>query len=1281
MRRKSIIVFSLVLFAALFLLRHQIVVVGTKVCLNKTFDQNVAFKDVKTRKGKVVVQGLAVRDKQMLLVVEEMEFGLSFGKVITHPKGFISLCRKGISSWEQALFAMKRYGNGLQIQNGVLQLDDHRYYFKFDNETLAITHDPSLKDHPFLEANFHVKKDQVSVLLDVKSVPSQRLLKLAAFAFPEYLSDLQEAQGQVELKASAQFNKKGELADLSTRFACENFQLFYPKLEIAAHAKKWIGALNYPKGDAHLPLWKRMECKTALEKGTLIWGEKLSLANLNGNLCLDPKLDPSLVLKGDLADEGKPLHLKLEGKGAVHEDNAYWLEFALSLDNRLGTECGAFLSICRPQADDLVVQLEASNLLPSQVEMLRGYFAKSIPRLNEWEVKEGSVGGKLVALFEKGQLASFEVNHLVGEDIVLGSTTKKDPLYFARIRGEGRLFDAFNLEIEIPAPDLFSFVSPEFKEAYANYRYDEMAKLALSMKFGKKMVETSAHVEFTQQKQSVQFGYKSKSPFPASLAEISEGWVHSDHLTHMLYGPFVKLACEDLQLFGTIDLTATYDGKQLDCTLQIDQPLARHPLLDFKSAAIGEKGKVQGRAKITYNLAAGTFTGTIPLQKAEAYDRTSGILFRDLTTDLILETGAVKGHVAHADISYDTIDLLQNAQFDFSFEEKLSISSFNGKIALPGSAEFFISGGKLDSRSCDFTLLQGKDVLARFSGSKGDLWSGTLAVKPIGQDFDLQFAYDPRTESALLDAKGSGIHLFCKKQGADILLEKLDFKDFSIKGVLAKAEKGFTLTDFQLEQPNLTLRGSGTVAVDLPQAESNFGLRSELALSVEMEAPLPLQLKTTRTFKAVYSPGLGLILSDLDFAAAGCQLNIGQFEYLKGGDHQAASQCSFKFSEEMLARFCAAGALPSFLRDFKIFKTLEGQVNYSQIKGKTTIEGTLSNKAISLEWKDQAGEFSFGNENERLLFQVHKDEEGFHLDGIKGSIGKISADLKKQGKEQLKGQVSLDFSSLGELFDLPLNRFTSLWKAGGGYQFEGSFTPKKELSDWTFKGKLTGRDFEWSGYQIDSLHAKLEMEPGKITIENLDLSDDAGKVWIGEASISRSKNKQWVFSVPKAEIRNFTPSLMTKMDAEAAAAKSLVAKSITLENLKGRIDDLKSITGSGKLNFTNMPKKGEKHQIAKLPAQLLEKLKLDSSLFVPTSGEVQVALENGKCFLKEVQTLMTEKKKSEFEAHRNGSMGYIDFDGNFFINLQVKQHVVRGLTTPLTLQVRGKWDDPELIIK
>lgn len=1281
MRRKSLILFPLVLFVGLFLMRHQIVVLGTKVCLNKTFEQNVAFNEVKARKGKVVVQGLQVRDKQMLLVIEEMEFGLSFGKVVAHPKGFVSLCRQGISSWDQALVALKRYGNGLSIQNGVLQLEDQRYYFKFENQTLAITHDPSLKDHPFLEAHFHVKKDRVSVMLDVKSVPSSRLLRLASFVAPEHLSGLQEAQGQIELKANVHFDKSGEITDLSTRFACENFQLFYPKFEIAAQSKKLIGAINYPKGDAKLPLWKRMECKALLEKGNLIWGEKLAVTQLDGNLSLDPKQDPSLFLKGELAGEGKPLHLKLEGKGAIHEDNAYWLEFALSLDNRIGTECGAFLSICRPQVDDLVIQLEASNLLPGQVEMLRGYFAKSLPRLKEWEVKEGSVGGKLVALFEKGELATFEVQDLIGQNIVLASTSKKEPLCFSNIKGEGRLFDAFNLEIDLPAPDLFSFVSPEFKEAYANYRYDDMARLSMTMKFGKKGVETSAHVDFIQQQQSIQFGYKSASPFPASLAAISEGWVHSDKITHMLYGPFVKLANEDLQLYGAVDLTGSYDGKQLDCSIQVEEFMVKHPLVDLKAAAIGEKGKVQGRAKFTYDLSSNTFSGTVPLQHAQAYDRTNGILFEDLTTDLILEQGSIKGKIAHTNISYDTVPVLQNAQFEFSYGEQLVLSSLNGKIALPSSAEFFVSNGKLDNRSCEFRLLHGKDELARFSGSKGEIWNGTLTVKPLKEDFDLQFAHHPLTGSTILDAKGAGIQLFVKKQGGDILLEKFDFRDLSLKGVIAKAEKGFTLTDFQLEQPNLTLRGKGTLALDLPQADTNFGLRSELVLCVDMAAPFPVQLQTTRAFKAVYSPDMGLVLSDLDLAGAGCQLNIGQLEYLNAGEHTMANKCSFKLSQEAFAQFCNAGALPSFLRDFKIFKNLSGQVNYSQIKGKTTIEGTLSDKAISLEWKDQAGEFSFGTESDKLLFQVHKDEEGFHLDGVKGSFGKISADLKKQGKELLKGQVSLDFSALSELIELPLNRYLTLWKTGGGYQFEGTFTPKKQLADWTFKGKMKGSDFEWGGYQLDSIEAKLDMEPGKITIENLDLSDDAGKVWIGDASITRAKNKQWVFSVPKAEIRNFQPSILTKLGAEAPSAKSLIAKSITLENLKGRIDDLKSITGSGKLSFTNLPKKGEKHLPNKLPNQLLEKLKLDGALFVPTSGEVQIALENGKCLLKEVQSLITEKKKSEFEAPRTGAMGYIDFDGNFFIDLQVKQHVVRGHTMPFNLQVRGNWNDPQLIIK
>ncbi|MBS0629710.1 MAG: hypothetical protein JSS30_05735 [Verrucomicrobia bacterium] len=1273
MRRKSLIIIPIIFFAALFLLRHQVVVVGTKVCLNKTFEQHVGYKDVSSRKGKVVVEGLQVRDKQMLLVVEEMEFGLNFRKVLAHPKGFITLCRKGITNWNEAFIALKRYGNGLSIQNGVLQLEGERYYFQFENGNLAISHDPSLKDHPFLEAYFNVRKDQVSVQLTVQNVPSQRLLRLASFVAPTYLADLQEPQGQIELKAHAVIKKNGELAELSTRFGLENFQVFYPKMEVALQTKKLIGAFNYPKGNRDLPLWKRTECKALLEKGSLIWGEKLALSNLNGNLSLDPNLDPSLFLKGELADEGRPLQLQLEGKGAVHEDQAYWLEFGLSLNNRQGTECGAFLSICRPQANDLVVQLEADNLLAGQVEMLKGYFAKSIPRVKEWEVKEGAIGGKLVALFEKGELAHFEVQDLVGKNIVLAQTNKKEPLCFSTIRGEGRLFDTFNVELALSAPDLFAFISPEFKEAYANYRYDDMAHLSMNIKFGKKEVETSAQVDFIQQKQTVQFGYKSKTPFPASIQEISEGWLHSDRLTHMVYGPFVRLANEDLDLYGTIDLTASYDGKQVDCTLQIDEFLCKHPLLDFKVSSIGEKGKTQGRAKFSYDLGLKKITGTLPIRSGDAYDRMSGIRFQDLYADLSLSSNLIEGKVTHSTILYDQLELLNEAKFDFKYGESFSLTSLLAKIALPSTAEFYLAVDKLDSKSSDCRLLQGKEELAHFVGTKGEIWNGTLNVKPLKEDFEIKFAYDTRTENAILDVAGETIHLFCKKQGVDYVVEKLQLQDLSLKGVIAKAEKGFTLSSFEVMKPNVTLRGAGTVALDLPKDDQGFGVRSDLNLQVDMAAPLPIQLQTTRAFKLAYSPEMGFILSDLDLAGVGCQLNIGQLEYAKAGEHTVANKCTFKVSDEVLARFCAEGALPQFLRDFKLFKSLSGQVNYINQKGKTLVEGIISTHHISLEWKDEAGEFAFGTENEKILFQLHRDAEGFHIDGIKGNLGGLMADLKSQGKEHLKGQVSVNFSSLNELIDLPLNKYLSIWKAGGGYQFDGVFTPQKNLANWFFKGKLKGQDFEWNGYQIDSVEAKLDVEPGKVTLENIDLSDDAGKVWIGEANLTRLKNKVWVFSVPKAEIRNFQPSILTRVGVEVPPSKPLIIKSATLENLKGRIDDLKSISGTGSFTFSNK-------QLPKLPTQILQKLGLDGALFVPNSGSVQLTLENGKCLFKGVKSVITEKKKSEFEAPRNGEIGYIDFDGNLAIDMMVKQHVARGMTLPLTLQVRGNWNDPQVTI-
>ncbi len=1284
--------FLVLLCGSLYVFRYQLLGAFVKTALGKALPNSLVCGEVRATDQKVFIQGMQFSQDEMEISLDEVEFGLSFQEVFQHPKRLISLFRMGVSSWNDFLIPIKQYGLDLNIQTGILTLGSQCYYFQFKHGekkheigTLFVSHDPRLIDHPFLIMKFHIRGDQLISQLTVEEVPAERFLHLAAFAMPKYFAGFSQASGKVQLQASVIFEENGSVDELSSRFRSENFEVCYPEKNLTVKMDELSGDLNFPEGieEPDLPVWKRMQCGLSLSNGSIRVGDQFYLSRMQGNLALDTRENPYLTLTGELASQEKPLFLELVGKGAIHEDHAYWLEFGLGLNDLAGTECEAFLSVCRPENESLVVQLEASNLLPQQVEMLKGYLSRSMPRLKTWHVLQGSFGGTLVALFEKGNLSHFEMQNFVGENVSLSSGG--DPLYLASVKGEGRLFSNLNFEMDLPAAHFFGFISPKLKESFADFRPDDFVKVSTTIHFEENGVETSASVEFLDLKQSLQFGFKSKQPFPSSLQDVTEGWARSEKLTHQFYGPFVNLACEDLKVYGDVDFLASYDGKIVDCALQVDGFLAKHPLLDLKAKEIGEKEKTVGRIKLRYHPMENSFEGTIPLRGAEIYERQYGFYFENLEGDLQIAPKRFTGHIAHADVSFDSMDIIKNLGFYFAYEDTFDFHEVRADLVLPTTHRYNLYLPKFNKSICDLHLFDDKKELAHFKGNFEDDWKGSVYFPGYDESFPTTFSWDPLANSAALEMMRQDFALKIKKENEQYTLESLKIGEVEGYAEFSPGKEGMLLSNLHIHSPKASLEGFGNLFLQLPKEDDDFGLYGILEYSCKTQAPVPLQLEAREPLKWAFSPKMGFCASGIDVASSACQLKVDCLEHILSSGKLAAHQIQFNVSKELVDQIFAAGSLPSFLQDFHICKGLSGVANLEREKNVSTLHGTLkSNRGeldIDVEWDGKKGELSLGTE-EKLTFQAHLADDQLQFDAIKGSFGRLSADLKKTNKQKLKGVVNLDFSLFDELFDLPINRFVHLWKAGSGYHFDGVFTPASRLFDWGFKGKVKGQGFECGGYQFRSLDAKVEIEPGQITIENLDLTDDAGKLWIGEGALMKAGHPgHWIFSFPLVEIRGFQPSFMRKIAGAESSITPLVLKSATLRDVRGRLDDPRSISGGGDLRFTNVSKKGESKLPNNLPIQVLNQLGLDGELFVPASGEMEYAIQNGRIYLRSIRNVVSAKNLSEFLPPKNGVMGYLDFDGNLFIDLLVKQKAVRSISSPLSLKVRGTWEDPQLAIK
>lgn len=1288
MKRKFFVffIFLLILSGGAYFFRYDLLVVGSKLALGKS----VSYTEIQAKDEKVVIQGLHFSTDQMNITLDQTSFGFEFREIFKNPKRLFPLFRQGVESWNDLLIPIKQYGLNLNVDTGILTLDDQRYFFQFkagekkhEIGTLSVSLDPGLMDHPFLVMKFHIRGDQLISQLSVEEVLADRFLHLAAFALPQYFAGFDEARGNIAMQANVIFEENGQVEELSTRIRSENLHVRYPQEDLTIKMDHFSGELNYPEGitEPGLPIWKQMQCTLNLENGSIHYKDQFQLSKLQGNVALDTRDTPSLKVTGELAGQEGPLVLELKGKGAVHESQAYWLEFDLGLNDLKGTECSAFLSVCRPETASLVVQLEASSLLPQQVEMLKGYFSRSMPRLKEWNVLQGSFGGKLIALFEGGNLSHFEMQDFTATNVAISSG--KDPLYLSKVKGEGRLFSDLNFEMELPAPQFFGFISPKLKEAFAEYAPDDLAQVHTTIQFEEKGVETSASVVFLNNRESLQFGFKSLQPFPSSLGSVTEGWARSEKLSPNFYGPILKQSFEDFELYGDIDLIASYDGKIIDCALQVDDFLIKHPLIDLKAEKVGDKEKTVGRIKFSFDPVENHFEGSIPLKNAQGYDRKYGLYFNELEGDLQIAPKKFTGHIAHADVSFDSLDLVKNLELYFSYDDTFDFQEVRGDLVLPSTHNYNVYLPKFNHSSCDLHLYDDKNELVHVKGDYVGAWKGNLYFPALEENLPASFSWDPISDKACLELSREDFAIKLLKEKDQYLVSELKTKNLHGTAAFKISDGEMAFSSLNLQTPAITLSGKAAARMQLPKEEASFALFGDLDCQLETEFPIPIKLEAKTPLKWAFSPSMGFAASGLNLFSDGCQIQIDHLEKLLTGK-LAANKIHFAVEEQVLSDVFETGALPTLLQDFQICKGLHGNANLEIDGGALALNGSLQSSRgdldVDLAWEKNSGKFSLGSE-EKLEFTAHLEDENLQWDSIQGSLGRLCVNLKKNNKKQLKGNVQLDFSLFDQLFDIPLNHFANMWQARAGYQFDGIFTPAKRLYDWGFKGKIKGESFECAGYELRSLEAKVEVEPGQITIENLDLTDEAGKLWIGEGALMKGNVGQWIFSFPLVEIRGFQPSFLKKIAGPDNSITPLVLKSATIREMRGKLDDPQSISGQGNLRFTNVTKKGQSILPQNLPVQFLEQAGLDGGLFVPASGEMDFALQNGRIYLRGIHNMISDKNRSEFMPPKSGVMGYLDYEGNLFIDLLVRQRVVRSIPAPLSLKVRGTWDNPQIAIK
>ena len=298
---------------------------------------------------------------------------------------------------------------------------------------------------------------------------------------------------------------------------------------------------------------------------------------------------------------------------------------------------------------------------------------------------------------------------------------------------------------------------------------------------------------------------------------------------------------------------------------------------------------------------------------------------------------------------------------------------------------------------------------------------------------------------------------------------------------------------------------------------------------------------------------------------------------------------------------------------------------------------------------------------------------GAHFDWI------YSKEEAGEFTETFKGQTRILNSSFFESLPKKIKETLSPLKLGEGLYLTGRLQfDYKTLKPVGFEGILGGHHFNLMGYSFKSLHSKVFMQPEKLTLKNIQLSDLSGQLQADEVSLGL-KEGQYVFSVPKLVVSNLKPSLLKASNQGAIRPKPLNIERFELKDLKGNLLDLDSIKGHGYLKFVKSTKKTV--TILDVPVHLIAKLGLDLKMLDPVEGRILYEIHNQKVHLTRFLDVYSQDRHCHFQVLKNLEGSTIDFNGNLDISIRMKQYVLLKFTEPYIISIKGNVTRPKYAFK
>ena len=316
-----------------------------------------------------------------------------------------------------------------------------------------------------------------------------------------------------------------------------------------------------------------------------------------------------------------------------------------------------------------------------------------------------------------------------------------------------------------------------------------------------------------------------------------------------------------------------------------------------------------------------------------------------------------------------------------------------------------------------------------------------------------------------------------------------------------------------------------------------------------------------------------------------------------------------------------------------------------------------------------------------------REGQGWGINAIEGKFCGIEIALLNVGKRDVSDKIFLDghigcnLKQVAHLLAPALKEKIERLSVVGHYTLDGEFNlDKSSLLSLGFIGTLLGVDCEARGVGWSAFSSNLEYRPGHLRLSDCAIKDKAGELSIHELILSQ-KQEEWHVALDALNVSDVYVSRLKSPwtqwgPRDKPFFRSLYIRSFMLEQFQGQLKDIHTLIGTGRLEFSHIPKRTFLSNLLFLPTEITARIGLDLTALVPARGIISYTIQNGKVHFQEFKEMYSEGKYSRFYL-AEGFPAYIDFQGNLNMKLKMKQYnLLMKLAEFFTITVRGNWLHP-----